>query len=109
MDSLCVASIAEPSEMTPHKCSLWLDGHTVHKCTCGYTWMVGGSTTPGEFGQYSSLSPEPIDVIESWGLDFHEAAALKYIARHKRKGGREDIEKAIWYLQRLLKKYDAGV
>lgn len=60
-------------------------------------------SAPGEFGQYSSLSPEPIEVIEAWGLGYHEATALKYISRHDRKGGAEDIRKAIWFLERLLK------
>ena len=61
-----------------------------------------GPAAPGENGQYSSLSPQPIDVIESWGLDFHEAQVLKYLARYKRKGGSEDLRKARWYLERLI-------
>jgi hypothetical protein len=45
---------------------------------------------------------EVIDVIEDWGLDFHEASVLKYLARWRRKNGVEDLEKAAWYLQRLI-------
>lgn len=52
------------------------------------------------FGKY-----EVIDVIEDWKLDFHRANALKYIARAGRKEpGAEiqDLEKAVWYLQRRI-------
>jgi len=46
---------------------------------------------------------EPIDVIEDWKLDYHLATALKYISRAGRKGAEaEDIQKAIWFLQRKL-------
>ena len=51
---------------------------------------------------------ETIDVIEAFtdGLNGIEAVctgnALKYICRWKKKNGIEDVEKAIWYLQRLV-------
>lgn len=46
---------------------------------------------------------EPIDVIEDWGLGFHLGNALKYISRAGRKGdAREDLEKAVWYLNREI-------
>lgn len=52
---------------------------------------------------YNQGKFEAIDVIEDWGLDFHCGNAIKYIARHKHKDQPfEDIEKAIWYLERYL-------
>ena len=52
---------------------------------------------------YNSGKYETIDVIEDWNLDFHCGNAIKYISRHNHKGEpKEDIEKAIWYLQRYL-------
>ncbi len=46
---------------------------------------------------------QTIEIIEDWNLNFHCGNALKYISRHKHKGNPvEDIEKAIWYLQRYL-------
>lgn len=52
---------------------------------------------------YARLDPEPIDVIEAWGLPFHLANALKYIARAGHKGeAAEDIRKAREYLRRYL-------
>lgn len=53
---------------------------------------------------YIGATWECIDIIEALGLDFHRGNALKYIARHKLKGGDQDIAKALWYLQRALAK-----
>lgn len=54
---------------------------------------------------YAALSPEPIDVIEAWGLGFHLGNVLKYIARAGRKGPAiEDLEKARWYLDREIER-----
>lgn len=55
---------------------------------------------------YALLQPEPIDVIEAWQLGFHEGNALKYLARAGRKDPTktiEDLEKAVWYLNRAIK------
>ena len=50
-------------------------------------------------------SIEPINVIEEWQLGYHLGNALKYISRAGRKGSYdEDLRKAIWYLERALKK-----
>lgn len=48
---------------------------------------------------------EVIEFIEDKKLDFHLANAVKYICRAGKKEGAlwsEDIEKAIWYLERYL-------
>jgi len=46
---------------------------------------------------------EAINVIEAWGLEFNDGNAVKYISRHKhKKNPIQDIEKAIWYLNRHL-------
>ena len=52
---------------------------------------------------YADLDPEPIDVIEGWGLGFSLGNAVKYIARAGRKPGEAaeaDLAKAAWYLAR---------
>lgn len=54
---------------------------------------------------YKSLSPEPIEVIEGWGLDYNLGCLLKYIARAGKKPDNtrlQDLEKAQWYLQREI-------
>ena len=52
---------------------------------------------------YKQGQIECIDAIEGLGLDFHEAQILKYIVRHRFKNGLEDLYKAKWYLDRLIK------
>lgn len=59
-------------------------------------------SSPGEGGWYSSLNPEPIDLALAWGLPYLDATALKYLARHRRKNGKEDLEKAIWIIQKII-------
>jgi len=47
---------------------------------------------------------EVIDYIESWDMDFNMGNAIKYISRHKLKGqALEDLKKAKWYVERLIK------
>jgi len=54
---------------------------------------------------YRKVSPEPIEVIEGWGLGFNLGNAVKYIARCEHKESKTaDLEKAIWYLQREVQK-----
>ena len=54
---------------------------------------------------YNTGNIEVIDAIEDLYLDFHEGNAIKYIARARYKGNyKQDIKKAIWYLERMLEK-----
>lgn len=57
---------------------------------------------PGEGGWYSRFNPQPIEVIEKWGLDHHRASIIQYLVRSDAKGGLEDLKKARWYLDRLI-------
>ncbi len=52
--------------------------------------------------KYYQNTPEPIEVIEGWGLDFHLGNVVKYISRWQEKGGLEDLKKALWYLERKI-------
>ena len=52
---------------------------------------------------YNKTQLEVIDAIDIWGLDFSEGNVIKYLLRAKHKNNaREDLEKALWYVQRLL-------
>lgn len=51
---------------------------------------------------------EVIDLIELFDLDFREGNALKYLLRWRRKGGVEDLRKAIWYIERTIKAAEDG-
>lgn len=52
---------------------------------------------------YTQNEMECIDAIEGLNLGYHEGNILKYIVRYKFKGGIEDLKKAHWYLERLIK------
>jgi len=50
---------------------------------------------------------EAIKVIEAWGLDFNLGNVVKYISRAGKKepaAELQDLEKALWYLQRSIDK-----
>lgn len=51
---------------------------------------------------YNQGSMEVIDAIEGLQLGFHAGNVLKYIARYKLKNGVNDLQKAAWYLNRLI-------
>jgi len=52
---------------------------------------------------YNVEGYEVIDIIDAFGLNFNMGNALKYLLRAERKGNKEqDINKAIWYLQREI-------
>ena len=54
---------------------------------------------------YNTGTIEVIEVIEDWKLNFNLGNAIKYIGRCEHKNNKEeDIKKAIWYLERELKK-----
>ena len=59
---------------------------------------------------YTALKPEPIEVIEAWGLGFCLGNTVKYIARAGRKPGEDllkDMRKARWYLDREISTLEA--
>jgi len=56
---------------------------------------------------YNVGSIEVIDAIEDWKLNFNLGNAVKYIARADHKGNPvQDLNKAIWYLQREIERRD---
>lgn len=57
--------------------------------------QVGGS-------HYKGMKIQHVEFVHANGIPYIEANAIKYICRHRQKNGRQDIEKAIHYLQILL-------
>ena len=57
--------------------------------------QVGGS-------HYKDMPIQHAEFCQRNRLPWCESAAIKYICRHKKKNGRQDIEKAIHYLRILL-------
>ena len=55
---------------------------------------------------YQSDQMEVIDIIEAFNLNFHLGNVVKYVLRSDSKGNYiEDLQKAIWYLERELKNH----
>lgn len=62
--------------------------------------------------KYDNINPryykqgkiEVIDFILDQKLGYLESNIVKYISRYKQKNGLEDLEKAEWYLKKLIKK-----
>lgn len=56
---------------------------------------------------YKDMAIQPVEFIEKNQIPYLEGNAIKYICRHASKGGVQDIDKAIHYLQ-LLKEMRYG-
>jgi len=54
-------------------------------------------------GEHYQQAIQPVEYIHANGLPFIEGNVVKYISRHKRKGGAQDVEKAMSYCAMLLK------
>ncbi len=55
---------------------------------------------------YQGTKTEVIDIIEDYELGFNLGNAVKYVLRCENKGNKkQDLEKAIWYLNRELSKF----
>jgi len=65
--------------------------------------QVGGShyAQGGDFQHW--------DLVERYGLGYLEGCATKYIARHRSKNGKEDLEKALHYVEKLFELSNAPV
>lgn len=51
---------------------------------------------------YKSCGIQPIEYIHANNLSYLEGNVIKYTTRHSKKNGRQDIEKAIHYLELIL-------
>lgn len=58
---------------------------------------------------YKKHDIQPFDIIREYNLDFFEGNAIKYILRHKDKNGIEDLQKAIHYLEEVIKKEESKI
>jgi hypothetical protein len=51
---------------------------------------------------YQGCAIQPVEYIHSNGIGFIEGNVIKYVTRHRNKGGKQDIEKAIHFLELLI-------
>lgn len=56
-------------------------------------------------GTHYQTPIQPWDFIVANNIGFLEGNAIKYAARHRQKNGKEDLEKAIHYLQKAIEVY----
>lgn len=63
--------------------------------------QIGGS-------HYKAMAIQPIEFTLSNNLGYCEGNVIKYVCRYKDKGGIEDINKAIHYLELLKESIDNG-
>ena len=59
--------------------------------------QVGGS-------HYKDMAIQPLEFISANKIPFAEGCVIKYVVRHKSKGKREDLEKAIHLLQFIIER-----
>lgn len=52
---------------------------------------------------YKGFAIQPVEFIHANSIPFLEACAIKYLCRHRKKGGRQDLEKARHYIDLLVR------
>ena len=62
-----------------------------------YKKQIGGS-------HYKDMAIQPSQFINKNKLLFAEGNAIKYICRHAHKGGKEDLKKAIHYIDMIIER-----
>lgn len=63
--------------------------------------QIGGS-------HYKKFTIQPSKFINDNELLFAEGNAIKYLCRHRDKGGKQDLEKAIHYIEMIIER-DYGI
>ena len=80
---------------------------TVFDLFCAVPEMIPIPDCVNHPAHYQGNTIEVIDIIEDFGLNFSLGNAIKYILRCEKKGrAKEDLQKAIWYLERELSNYE---
>lgn len=59
-------------------------------------------------GEHYRADYQHWDFIELNGIGYLEAAATKYATRWRKKGGLQDLEKALHYTDKLIELHEAG-
>lgn len=55
---------------------------------------------------YIGKNIQPWDYILANNIPYLEGNVIKYVTRHREKRGKDDIQKAIHYLEKLLENYE---
>lgn len=65
-------------------------------------WLKRKSMDEQVGGDHYQLAIQPLDFIYSNDIPFIEANIIKYVVRHKKKNGKQDLEKARDYINKLI-------
>lgn len=73
--------------------------------------FFGGQTATSQpkqvGGSHYLKAIQPWDIIRAWDLNYWEGNVVKYVLRHEYKNRKEDLEKAIHYLEYLRDNYES--
>ena len=56
---------------------------------------------------YKGTNIQAWDVFLDWGLDPWACNVIKYVQRHRKKAGKDDLEKAKHYIEYMIENYEA--
>lgn len=73
------------------------DKPTLQEAVSACQRQVGGR-------HYLDMAIQPVEFIEANRIPFSEGSVIKYVCRHREKGGRADLEKAIHFLQMIIER-----
>lgn len=71
------------------------------KVTVGGAYK-GALSTQVAGSHYKEAVIQPVEYIHANGIGFMEGSAIKYLTRHKKKGGAADVRKALHFCQLIL-------
>ncbi len=57
-------------------------------------------------GDHYNVKIQPFTYIKANNLNYFEGDVLKYITRHSRKNGKEDLQKAKQYIEYMINNYE---
>lgn len=102
-DSLAAARSSGVNKPTPYVA--WCESKATDEPMCNPCppkVIAGALGTQVGGDHYRKLLIQPVEYISANELDFLQGNAIKYLSRHKGKGGAEDIKKAMHYCQLIL-------
>ena len=101
-----VGTVAEDGSRLPY---VNFEDGQVHCCDEDQLSLVEPASTASDAlsiqeggTHYKKCGIQPVEYIQANNLDFFQGSVIKYTTRHKDKGGKEDIKKAIHFLQLIL-------
>jgi len=53
-------------------------------------------------GSHYQTNIQPWDAITDWELGFLDGCAVKYLSRWRKKGGVDDLRKAVHFIEKLI-------